>query len=454
MPSAAVDAAQAAIESIAADINDSVLKAPRDGRVQYRVAQPGEVLAAGGTVLNLVDLGDVYMTFFLPTAQAGRVAIGAEVRLVLDAAPQYVIPAKVTFVADVAQFTPKTVETAEERQKLMFRVKAQIAPELLRKHIEQVKTGLPGMAYVRLDRDSAMAGQSAGSSCRNEYGSAQRIRRTRQRGASGRRRPALRQDARARCHHARSAGRPHGRPDRAGRRRQIHPAGADRRRARDPGGPQSRCSAATWPMRAIAGRACPRIAYMPQGLGKNLYPTLSVFENVDFFGRLFGHGMLPSATAASTSCCASTGLAPFADRPAGKLSGGMKQKLGLCCALIHDPDLLILDEPTTGVDPLSRRQFWELIDRIRAQPARHERASSPPPTWRRPRGSTGWWRWTPAGCSRPARRPSCCDRPAPTRSRRPSSPCCPRRSASGHHGVVIPPRTDGRRRRRHRGASI
>jgi HlyD family secretion protein len=148
---AAVDAAQAAIESITVEINDSTLTSPRDGRVQYRVAQPGEVLSAGGRVLNLVDLGDVYMTFFLPTAQAGRVAIGADVRLVLDAVPQYVIPAKATFVADVAQFTPKTVETEEERQKLMFRVKAHIPPELLRKYIQQVKTGLPGMAYVQLD---------------------------------------------------------------------------------------------------------------------------------------------------------------------------------------------------------------------------------------------------------------------------------------------------------------
>ena len=111
--------------------------------------------------------------------------------------------------------------------------------------------------------------------------------------------------------------------------------------------------------------ACPRIAYMPQGLGKNLYPTLSVYENIDFFGRLFGHdgGERARRIAALTR---STGLAPFIDRPAGKLSGGMKQKLGLCCALIHDPDLLILDEPTTGVDPLSRRQFWELIASIRA----------------------------------------------------------------------------------------
>ncbi|MDR4307248.1 ribosome-associated ATPase/putative transporter RbbA [Chelatococcus sambhunathii] len=109
---------------------------------------------------------------------------------------------------------------------------------------------------------------------------------------------------------------------------------------------------------------CPRIAYMPQGLGRNLYPTLSVFENADFFGRLFGQNREERARRID-HLLTSTGLQKFRDRPAGKLSGGMKQKLGLCCALIHDPDLLILDEPTTGVDPLSRRQFWELIESIR-----------------------------------------------------------------------------------------
>ncbi|MGI9382521.1 MAG: ribosome-associated ATPase/putative transporter RbbA, partial [Methyloligellaceae bacterium] len=109
---------------------------------------------------------------------------------------------------------------------------------------------------------------------------------------------------------------------------------------------------------------CARIAYMPQGLGRNLYPTLSVFENIDFFGRLFGQAAAERAWRID-ELLESTGLAPFPNRPAGHLSGGMKQKLALCCALVHDPDLLILDEPTTGVDPLSRRQFWELIDRIR-----------------------------------------------------------------------------------------
>ncbi len=110
---------------------------------------------------------------------------------------------------------------------------------------------------------------------------------------------------------------------------------------------------------------CPRIAYMPQGLGKNLYPTLSVFENIDFFASLFGQDR-ENRRRRIAMLVESTGLASFVDRPAGKLSGGMKQKLGLCCALVHDPDLLILDEPTTGIDPLSRRQFWELIERIRA----------------------------------------------------------------------------------------
>ena len=114
------------------------------------------------------------------------------------------------------------------------------------------------------------------------------------------------------------------------------------------------------------GAICPRIAYMPQGLGKNLYPDLSVRENIDFFGRLFGHGRAERA-ARIAELLDSTGLAGFADRLAKQLSGGMRQKLGLCCALIHDPDLLILDEPTTGVDPLSRRQFWQLIDRMRAR---------------------------------------------------------------------------------------
>ncbi|MBU6490159.1 MAG: HlyD family efflux transporter periplasmic adaptor subunit [Burkholderiales bacterium] len=147
----AVAAANATIARVQSEIDDSNLAAPRDGRVQYRIAQAGEVLPAGGKVLNLVDLSDVYMTFFLPETVVGKVAMGSEVRLVLDAAPQYVIPASVSFVASTAQFTPKTVETQSERQKLMFRVKARINRDLLLKHLTIVKTGVPGVAWVKLD---------------------------------------------------------------------------------------------------------------------------------------------------------------------------------------------------------------------------------------------------------------------------------------------------------------
>ena len=121
-------------------------------------------------------------------------------------------------------------------------------------------------------------------------------------------------------------------------------------------------------MRSKAHRSavCPRISYMPQGLGKNLYPDLSIRENIAFFARLFGQSA-DEREFRIADLLRSTGLTSFADRPAKQLSGGMRQKLGLCCSLIHDPELLILDEPTTGVDPLSRRQFWELIGRMRAR---------------------------------------------------------------------------------------
>ncbi len=150
----AIEAARAAVQRLQVEITDATLKAPRTGRIQHRVAQPGEVLGGGGKVLTLVDLSDVYMNFFLPESTAGKLAIGAEARLVLDAAPQYVFPATVSFVASEAQFTPKTVETSIERQKLVFRVKARVAPELLQRYLERVKTGLPGVAYVRLDADT------------------------------------------------------------------------------------------------------------------------------------------------------------------------------------------------------------------------------------------------------------------------------------------------------------
>jgi len=145
-----VVAATAQLDGIEVQIDDSVLKAPRDGRVQYRLAEPGEVLAGGGPVITMIDLTDVYMNVFLPTRQAGLAFVGNEARIILDAAPSVVVPAKVSFVADDAQFTPREVETRAERDKLMFRVKVQIDPELLKEHIKRVKTGLPGEAYIML----------------------------------------------------------------------------------------------------------------------------------------------------------------------------------------------------------------------------------------------------------------------------------------------------------------
>jgi HlyD family secretion protein len=146
-----VNAAEATVKRIGADIDDSVLRSPTAGRVQYRLAEPGEVLPAGGKVVSVLNLADVYMTVFLPETVAGKLAVGAEARLVFDAAPQYVVPADVTFVSAEAQFTPKTVETATEREKLVFRVKAQIDPQLLQKYWTRVKAGMPGIAYVRVD---------------------------------------------------------------------------------------------------------------------------------------------------------------------------------------------------------------------------------------------------------------------------------------------------------------
>lgn len=148
---AGIKAAIAQTERLKADLEDSILKAPRRGRVLYRLAEPGEVLPAGGKVLTIIDLTDVYMTVFLPETVAGKVAIGADARIVLDAAPDLVIPANVSFVSPRAQFTPKEVETRTEREKLVFRIKAHIDPQILKKHEPQVKTGLPGVAYVRLD---------------------------------------------------------------------------------------------------------------------------------------------------------------------------------------------------------------------------------------------------------------------------------------------------------------
>jgi HlyD family secretion protein len=146
---AAIRSAQAEVERIESILKDLVLISPRTGRVQYQLARNGEVVAAGGKVLTILDLQDVYMTIFLPAAAAGRLEIGGEARIILDPAPQYVVPAKVSFVAADAQFTPKTVETAEEREKLMFRAKLQLDAAVLKQYSSRVKTGVRGLGIVR-----------------------------------------------------------------------------------------------------------------------------------------------------------------------------------------------------------------------------------------------------------------------------------------------------------------
>lgn len=148
---ASITAAKADADRIQADIDDSTLTAPLDGRIQYRISEVGEVLSSGGRVLNMVDLTDVYLTFFVPEETAGKIALGADARILLDAMDDIAIPASISYVASVAQFTPKTVETRVEREKLMFRVKAKIDPALLKQYVEYVKTGIPGVAWVRLD---------------------------------------------------------------------------------------------------------------------------------------------------------------------------------------------------------------------------------------------------------------------------------------------------------------
>lgn len=148
---ASIVAAQASADRLTSTISDSHLVAPRAGRVQYRLVQPGEVVAAGGKVVTITDLSDVYMTVFLPARDAGQLAIGAEARIILDPAPDYVIPASVTYVASTNQFTPKSVETDEERDLLMFRVKLTIAPDLLAQYQDRAKAGVAGIGYVRLD---------------------------------------------------------------------------------------------------------------------------------------------------------------------------------------------------------------------------------------------------------------------------------------------------------------
>ena len=339
------------------------------------------------------------MEIFLPSEQAARIKDGAEARLTFDALPGVAFAGYVSFVSPEAQFTPKQVETKSEREKFMFRVKIRVPEETVEAAIDRVKTGVRGVGYVKLDDFAAWPASlrepNPGGRCGAEEertGAAlrppqARVLRPQRAGepvhgrlsvqcVQGRnRRRAGRVDQGVTHRYGKTLAldglsldipeRAHGRRDRPGRRRQIDAAGAGRRLQEDAAGQGDRARR-RHRRRAHRREACPRIAYMPQGLGKNLYLELSVRENVDFMARLFGLSA-EERPARIKQLLDATGLGPFPDRPAGKLSGGMKQKVGFCGALVHEPDLLILDEPTTGVDPLSRRQFWSLIDDIRAE---------------------------------------------------------------------------------------
>ncbi len=147
----AVEVAEKGVQQVQVKIDDSLLRSPVQGRVQYRLVEPEEVIAAGGKVATLLDFSNVYMTMYLPTELAGQVELGDEARIVVDALPGEPIPARVSFLASKAQFTPKTVETSAERAKLMFRIKVRIDPAILQRHLEEIRVGLPGVAYIRLD---------------------------------------------------------------------------------------------------------------------------------------------------------------------------------------------------------------------------------------------------------------------------------------------------------------
>jgi HlyD family secretion protein len=159
----ALEASTHDVELFKVNIADNTLVAPRDGRIQYRIANIGEVLPAGGKVFTMLDISYVYMDVYLPTQEAGKVKVGTDARIVLDAYPNIAIPAKVSFLATQAQFTPKAVETKSERDKLMFRTRVKIDPDRLRAHSESVRSGLPGVTYLRLDPAVAWPPQLQGN---------------------------------------------------------------------------------------------------------------------------------------------------------------------------------------------------------------------------------------------------------------------------------------------------
>ena len=423
-----VEAAIATIQRIQADIDDSALRSPRAGRVQYRVAQPGEVLSAGGVVLNLIDLGDVYMTFFLSTKASGRVALGARCALCLTPPHNSWSQRK----SRSSQMSPSSRPRRWKRRKSARNWCSASRRGLTRPFSSGIcsKSRPACPAWPTCGWTQRPSGRrSFRSGCRSDSPCGERPAGCVSSSARARLRDVTLRYRKARALAEISVDIPAGRmvgvigPDGVGKSSLLALVAGARAIQTGEVGVLGGDMAVARHRREV----CPRIAYMPQGLGRNLYPTLSVFENIDFFGRLFGHDGGVRARRIEALLQA-TGLAPFIDRAVGKLSGGMKQKLGLCCALIHDPDLLILDEPTTGVDPLSRRQFWALIERIRAE---HPGMSVLVATaYMEEAARFDWLVALDAGrVLRPARPRGCSGTPEPALWRRPSLPCCQRTSA-------------------------
>ncbi len=354
----ALDASTHDVELYNVQIADNTLVAPRIGRIEYRIANIGEVLPAGGKVFAMLDTSDVYMDVYLPTEAAGQVRIRRRCphrarRLSGDRHPG----------PGVVHRLPGAVHAENRRD-------AERARQADVPHPRPHRSG--ALAHARRGSAQRLAG-------RRLYPDQIRHRLAARPAGAGDAmialaRPAARLDNVTQCYGSTAAldavtvALPAGRmvgligPDGVGKSTLLGIVAGARQvqsgHAEVLGGDIADSAHRT--------AVCSRIAYMPQGLGRNLYPDLSVAENIQFFGRLFGQSRAERQWRIA-ELLDSTGLKPFVDRPAKKLSGGMRQKLGLCCSLIHDPDLLILDEPTTGVDPLSRRQFWELIDRIRAR---------------------------------------------------------------------------------------
>ena len=356
--------AWATLARIDVELADSELEGP----ARWARAVPRGAARRGGgrraRVLQLADLTDVYMTFFLPETVAGRVALGSEVRIVLDAAPNFVIPASVSFVASTAQFTPRRWRPPANGKAHVPR-----AREIPRSCCATANRSRPACPAWR---GCALTRTPPGPSTRGEGSLANRSPQGR--AVTARRHPAWRRqrygatvalasplEVPAACMVGLIG------PDGVGKSSLLALiAGAriiQHGQVEVLGGDMASAATAT--------PSCPRIATCRRAWARTSTPRCR-WENLQFFGRLFGHDAAERRRRID-DLTRSTGLHAFLPRPAGKLSGGMKQKLGLCCALIHDPDLLILDEPTTGVDPLARAQFWDLIARIRTS-ARHERA--------------------------------------------------------------------------------